>query len=109
LSHTSQYLVASAAPAPPVPDLANDFLGSVRDIAQFLYGKHTKKELREIYRLSSEVPPEDRLPIFRMGKGKLVARKSTILAWITAREAARQSTTTVQLFMERTNSPVTAK
>jgi hypothetical protein len=87
LSHTSEYLSDTSEPQPV--DFAADWLGGVGEVALYMYGADTKKARREVYRLASEVPPEDQLPLFKMGPGKWCGRKSTILAWIRAKEAAR--------------------
>ncbi len=69
-------------------ELSDDLLRGARLIAEYLFGASGKKELRSLYRLASEVAPEDRLPTFRLGgpQGPLCARKSKLLGYIEERE-----------------------
>ena len=69
--------------------LADDILHGAEAIALFLFG--TADARRQVYRLSTEVPPEMRLPTFKLGHGTLCARRSVILRWIAAQEAARSA------------------
>jgi hypothetical protein len=73
-----------------LPDLALDLLHGAEEIAQFLFG--SAKKARVVYRLSTEVRPENRLPLFTLGDGTLCGRRSTLMRWISEREAARQQT-----------------
>jgi hypothetical protein len=45
-----------------------------------------KKARRRLYHLASEVPLEDRLPLFRLGPRILAGRPSTLLEWVAERE-----------------------
>ena len=63
--------------------LADDLLRGAEQIAVFMFGDEKKR--RHVYHLASEVPPEQRLPCFRLGE-QLCARKSTLLAWISELE-----------------------
>ena len=68
--------------------LADDLLEGASEIGEFLFGSDpAAKEfrLRRIYRLTTQVPPEERLPVFRVGN-LLFARKSTLVQWVTERE-----------------------
>jgi hypothetical protein len=64
--------------------ISNDIIMGARAIADFLF-PDDPGALRLVYRLVSEVPPEDQLPVFRLGT-RLAARKSTLLQWIAKRE-----------------------
>jgi hypothetical protein len=84
--------LASTDPAAPPPihgpaGLDGDLLMGAEEIAVYLFG--AAKAKRQVYRLTSEVPPQHRLPVFRLSGNTLCARKSTILAWIAAKEAQR--------------------
>jgi hypothetical protein len=65
--------------------LSTDLLLGGAPIADFVFGRSDQKAMRKLYHLTSEVPEEHRLPIFRLG-GQLCARKSTLLSWIEERE-----------------------
>jgi hypothetical protein len=79
-----------AAALAPGATIAGDVLEGADQIAEFLFGDDPdplakRHRLRRVYRLTSEVGPADRLPVFKIG-GLLFARKSTLLAWIAERE-----------------------
>jgi hypothetical protein len=71
----------------PPASLADDLLEGAEAIATFMYGD--PRLVRSVYRLSTEVSTEHRAPFFKMGNNTLCARKSTLLAWITAKEKAQ--------------------
>ncbi len=71
---------------PPSP-LSDDLIEGAEGIAEEMFGD--RKEKRKVYRLVSEVKPEDRLPVFRLG-AIICIRRSTLFAWISERE--RQGT-----------------
>lgn len=78
-----------AAPEPSADrSLADDILQGAIEIAGFLFGRTDKPALRKIYALTSEVRAALRLPVFRLGTNSLCARKSVLLRWIEAQEAA---------------------
>lgn len=68
--------------------LADDLLSGAGQIATFLYGEDNRRTRRRVYRIASEIPPEDRPPIFRLGDGVLRARPSRLIKWIEGKEAA---------------------
>jgi hypothetical protein len=90
---TSPTALASADPGtPPVrgpPEgpatLADDLLEGAEAIGLFM-----GLPKRAVYRLSTEVSAQFRAPFFKLGSNCLCARKSAILRWISALEAARQ-------------------
>jgi hypothetical protein len=63
--------------------IADDLLIGGYAIAKFLYGKATKKNRRKVF----NARVKSRWPIFKVG-GRLVARKSQLLAEIERREKA---------------------
>jgi hypothetical protein len=69
--------------------LADDVLEGAAAIGDFLFGYDPSPAARRrrVYKLTSEVKPADRLPIFRVGS-LIFARRSTLLAWIAQREHA---------------------
>jgi hypothetical protein len=67
------------------PALADDVIRGAEAIAEELFGDRAEK--RAVYHLASEVAPEKRLPVFRLGS-ILCARRSTLRAWIADQEAA---------------------
>jgi len=77
-------------PENPTSDFASDLLEGADEIARFLYGDSPTGK-RQVYRLSTEVAPEYRLPTFKLGGNTLCARKSAILRWIERQELARQA------------------
>ena len=71
-------------------DVAGDILEGADEIGEFLFGDDPdpsarRHRLRRVYRLTSEVKPDDQLPVFRIGS-LLFARRSTLMRWITERE-----------------------
>ena len=77
---------------PPIrapSDLSDDILQGAEAIAVFIFG--TPSARRQVYRLSTEVAVEFRLPCFKLGNNTLCARKSVILRWIEKQEAMRTS------------------
>ena len=72
---------------PQSPQLADDILRGAEEISQFLFG--TPDQKRQVYRLTTEVAPQFRLPVFKMGSNSLCARKSRLLRWIEEQETAR--------------------
>lgn len=62
------------------PSLSDDLLVSAAQIAKYLFGESSQR--RKVYHLAAK----GGLPVFRMG-GHLCARRSIILAWITAQES----------------------
>ena len=58
------------------------------EIAEFLYGNRSKKSVRKVFYLTSEVEPANRPPIFKLGNQKLAARRSRLLRWVIEREEA---------------------
>lgn len=72
--------------APVAPDIADDLLETAEAIALFLY--RDRKKTRRVFYLASEAPAADRLPVFRIGRRRIAARRSTLLRWIAEREAA---------------------
>jgi len=69
---------------PTVSTLAEDLLEGAIEIGRFLFGDGPGARQR-VYKLTSVVKPEDRLPVFRIGN-ILFARKSTLMQWVTERE-----------------------
>lgn len=63
-----------------VATFADDLLRGADQIAEFLFG--SSAERRQVYYLAEKT----RLPVFRMGKGTLCARKSTLIAWVEQQE-----------------------
>lgn len=85
---------------PPYPSdsktLAEDALEGAGQLAVFFYGDDTPANRRKIYRMSSEIAPEDRPPFFTYGDNILRARRSTLFKWIEDKEraaAAREAPT----------------
>jgi hypothetical protein len=76
--------ITPIAGASPAPALASDLLKGAEQIATFMFGDPAER--RQVYHLASEVAPQDRLPVFRLG-AVICARKSTLLAWVAEREA----------------------
>jgi hypothetical protein len=74
-------------PAFGLPELANDLPEGAEAIALFMFGTPCAKG--RVYRLSTEVSPQFRLPTFKLGGNTLCARKNSILRWIERQEAAR--------------------
>lgn len=52
------------------------------EIAKVLYGNSGPLALRRVYHLTSEVPPEYRMPCFKMGPQSIAIRKSKLAAYI---------------------------
>jgi hypothetical protein len=75
------------------PDIADDLLKGAEEIAVFLFGSPDDK--RKVYMLTSEVPPEKRLPIFKLGDSVIYARKSTLRRWIEEKERAARAANSV--------------
>ena len=72
----------------PSISLADDMLNGVAEIALFLYGEADEKAKQRIYHLASrKVAAGRRLPTWRFGT-TICARRTTILKWISAQEAA---------------------
>jgi hypothetical protein len=70
--------------------LAGDMLEGAEEIAEFLFGADPdptarRQRMRRVYHLTSQVPPAERLPVFKIA-GLLFARKSRLIAWIAERE-----------------------
>jgi hypothetical protein len=67
--------------------LAGDILEGADEIGDFMFPnvEDPAARRRRVYRLSTEVPPADRLPLFKIGS-LLFARRSTLLKWISERE-----------------------
>jgi hypothetical protein len=76
---------------PPLPTgtitLAADCLEGAGQVASFLYGRDDPTTRRRVYRLATELPPEQRPPFFKMGDNILRARRSRLLDWVAAKEA----------------------
>jgi hypothetical protein len=70
------------------PTLADDGLEGAGQLAAFFFGEDKRATRRRVYRMVSEVPPEDRPPVFRLGDNILRARRSTLMKWIEEKEAA---------------------
>ncbi len=90
---TDAQALPTAIPAvpPPIrgpPDLADDLLQGAEAIAVFMFG--SKRGVRQVYRLSTEVSANYRMPSFKLGGNTLCARKSAIVRWIAEQEAARR-------------------
>jgi hypothetical protein len=90
---TTQAAPTAAAPVqfssmPAPPSLAGDLMETAEEIAEFLYGDRSKKAVRKVFYLTSEVEPANRPPIFKLSNQKLAARRSRLLRWIAEREAA---------------------
>jgi hypothetical protein len=68
-------------------DLADDTLEGGNAISIYLFGDDSPQNLRKVYRLTSEVAPEKRLPTFKRG-AITCARKSTLLRQIEEQERA---------------------
>jgi hypothetical protein len=66
-------------------------LEGAQAIAAFMFGD--PRLVRGVYRLNTEVREEERAPFFKLGANTLCARKSTLLAWIAAKEKARLAQT----------------
>ncbi len=75
-----------AATAPVI--LAGDLMEGAEEIAEFMFGDRSEKSVRKVFYLASEVKVENRPPIFKLGKAKLAARRSRLLAWVEACETA---------------------
>jgi len=85
-------ILIDAPPRGP-PSLARDLLRGAAEISVFIFG--TTDERAKVYHLVSVVKAEDRLPVFRLGQ-ILCARKSTLLAWIAAREVGNRQAPSVE-------------
>jgi hypothetical protein len=62
-------------------------------LVKFMFGDQLdpeafKRARRRLYHLASEVAPEHRPPIFRLGPRRLAGRKSSLRRWFAEREAA---------------------
>lgn len=66
-----------------LPPLSEDMLHGAKAIARFMYGDDEPKNQRRIYHASDKLG----LPTFTIGT-TICARKSTLLKWIAAQEAA---------------------
>ena len=62
--------------------VADDILRGAGAIAPFLFG--SERDRRRVYYLVET----DQLPSFRIGKGSLCARRSTLMDWIKAQEGS---------------------
>lgn len=76
-----------AASQASIPTLGDDLIYGAPGIATFMFGNCEPRNLRRIYHLSSEVAPEHRIPIFKIGKRGIAIRKSTLLKYIAKRDA----------------------
>jgi hypothetical protein len=70
----------------PSADLSSDLLEGATAIAKFVFGDESQKSRRRVYHMA-DMKRGDRLPVFRIGQ-QIFARKSTLVRWIAAREAA---------------------
>lgn len=68
--------------------LADDLMEGAEEIAEFLFGDRSKKSVRKVLYLHSEVKVENRAPIFTLGNQKLAARRSRLMRWIIELEEA---------------------
>jgi len=93
-----------ASSSAPESTIADDILLGAEGIATFLFGRADKSTIRQVYRLTSEVRAEFRLPVFKLGSNSLRARKSAILAWIEDQENTR----TTSAEASPTASPLTS-
>ena len=66
------------------PPLGPDVLQGAKEIATFIFGSDVTQNVRRVYYLSES----KQLPVFRMSKTGICARRSTIQRWIEAQEAA---------------------
>lgn len=66
-----------------MPALADDLLHGAKAISQFVYGNTEDANVRRIYHAADRLG----MPTFRMG-ATICARRSTIMKWIAAQEAA---------------------
>ncbi len=66
-----------------LPSLSEDLLHGAKAIAAFIYGEADDKNVRRIYHAADKLG----MPTFNMGS-TICARRSTILRWIAAQEAA---------------------
>lgn len=66
-----------------LPALADDMLHGAKAIARFIYGDASPKNQRRIYHAADKLG----MPTFNLGV-TICARKSTLLKWIAAQEAA---------------------
>jgi hypothetical protein len=73
------------------PVLADDLMEGAAEIAEFMFGDRSKKSVRKVFYLASEIDPAHRPPIFKLGKSKLAARRLRLLRWIAEREAVTSS------------------
>lgn len=64
------------------PDLPTDVLHGAKQIAIFLFGSESRADLRKVYYLSES----KQLPVFRLSRTGLCARRSTIRTWIERQE-----------------------
>jgi hypothetical protein len=90
LQNSSAVPMDRAAAMDSAVPLANDLLEGAGAIGKFLYGRSDHRARRKVYRLVSEVAPEKRLPIFRLGD-IICARKSILLKYIASQEESKAS------------------
>lgn len=64
-------------------ELSPDMLYGARQIAHFLFGSDDRIALRKVYYLAES----NRLPVFRLSRTGLCARRSAIRRWIIEQEA----------------------
>ena len=67
--------------------LSDDLLPGAKSIAEFLFGDSRPDTVRRTYYYISDLPPEKRLPVFRIGN-QIFGRKSRIRRWIADQEDA---------------------
>ena len=67
-----------------VPAFGSDVLEGAKAIAEFIFGSDANQHVRKVYYLSES----KQLPIFRMSKTGICARRSTIRHWIETQEAS---------------------
>jgi hypothetical protein len=70
------------------PNLAADLLEGAEEIAEFWFGDRSRKSVRKVYYLASEIERTNRPPIVRLGKSKLIGRRSRMLQWLAEQEEA---------------------
>lgn len=63
----------------------DDVLAGVGPIAEFLFGEDTPQHRKRVYRLTSGVPPNKRIPTYRLGN-LIRARRSRLIKWIAGQE-----------------------
>lgn len=66
------------------PSIASDLLEGADEVARFVFGSPQKR--RRVYDLAAR----SEIPLFRVGR-VLCGRRSTLRAWISAKEAASAS------------------